>query len=690
MKNLIRICLVLLPFLTGAQAKYQYISPMPGSKNNNVEHSIIIREGSTIRAASVQEKLFTIQGSRSGRHQFTMKTCPDGKTILLQPMQSFAYDEEVTVAIAQGLQSEQGRSLNDYSFNFSTHRQYNDEELNNFRNAKRILSERELLQNGMSSDQNIEDGTRDLEGLVEITINDNPTPGDIFFDAFNAFFFTNSWTGHHVITPDGDSVYSKELSSCSDFKLQQNGNFAVRNGNHYDELDSNFSVINKIYAANGYSMDFHECQITEDHHVFIIADENQIVDMTVYDPDYSQNATVLGTVLQEFDPEGNLIFEWRSFDHIVITEAQHINLGFFYIDYVHTNAIDVDNDGNIIVSNRHLDQVNKIDVSTGEFIWRLGGLMNEFTFVNDSEKFTFQHDSRRIANGNITLWDNGNYHTPSHSQVKEYQLDEGNKIATLVWSYGHPGGNNGNTIYYSAGGNAQRLSNGNTFINGGWRTNNQNPSMFEVTPEGTIVWEMKLNPGKSMTSYRGHNYEWKPCARPTLKKMKAIDITATSATLKWNEVAGAVEYHLQHKAHLSETWKTKIISADKHSKKVTGLNPNTKYDWRIETWCDIQGVKTSGYTEIKKLTTLTERMTLNSEESINVSVFPNPSHDEISIESNAVITRVRILDLAGRELGNIISDEHQLNFSVANLPAGNYLVVVTSDGEQQVKKLIIN
>jgi hypothetical protein len=67
------------------------------------------------------------------------------------------------------------------------------------------------------------------------------------------------------------------------------------------------------------------------------------------------------------------------------------------VDYVHGNSIEEDTDGNIIISCRHLDQVNKINVGTGEFMWRLGGIKNEFTFINDPEPFTYQHDARRIA-----------------------------------------------------------------------------------------------------------------------------------------------------------------------------------------------------------------------------------------------------------------------------------------------------
>jgi hypothetical protein len=65
----------------------------------------------------------------------------------------------------------------------------------------------------------------------------------------------------------------------------------------------------------------------------------------------------------------------------------------------------------------------------------MGGSHNEFRFVNDSIPFSHQHAIRVLQNGNITLFDNGNFHTPSFSRAVEYKLDEATKSATLVWEY---------------------------------------------------------------------------------------------------------------------------------------------------------------------------------------------------------------------------------------------------------------
>ena len=71
--------------------------------------------------------------------------------------------------------------------------------------------------------------------------------------------------------------------------------------------------------------------------------------------------------------------------------------------------------------------------NTGAIIWRLGGKNNQFSFINDTIGFSHQHAIRRLENGNISLFDNGNYHSPPFSRAIEYSLNENNKTATLVW-----------------------------------------------------------------------------------------------------------------------------------------------------------------------------------------------------------------------------------------------------------------
>ncbi|MCY7409783.1 MAG: T9SS type A sorting domain-containing protein, partial [Chitinophagales bacterium] len=336
-----------------------------------------------------------------------------------------------------------------------------------------------------------------------------------------------------------------------------------------------------------------------------------------------------------------------------------------------------------------------INVSTGAFIWRLGGDSNQFTFPNDAAKFSYQHDCRVLTNGNITLFDDGNFHSPAKSFAKEYQLDLTNKIATLVWSYSHPDVN-GVVAYYFAMGSAQRLSNGNTFINWGWRSNGTLPSMTEVTSAGTIVWELTLTDGgKNIVAYRGHRYLWDNiCARPTFANMKTKSITSTTANLTWAAVANARQkYEVQYKKDADAVWTSTKVSPTATSLVITGLTLSTLYDWRIQALCDTLAGKVSKFTAIKTFTTKAFKDLQVNENVAGIFLYPNPAHDAITIESNGNISQVRVLNLLAQEIkqinfGNEVA-ETQIRLSISNLSAGNYFVEVTSNEKKEVMKLVV-
>src|SRR5262249_28108787 len=146
------------------------------------------------------------------------------------------------------------------------------------------------------------------------------------------------------------------------------------------------------------------------------------------------------------------------------------------VDYVHGNAVELDSDGNILISSRSMHEITKINRATGAVMWRFGlhALNNQFAFVNDARGFKGQHDIRRLPNGNVTLLDNGTcFDAPLYSRVVEYRLDEVNKVATLVREF-----RNAPDLYTPFMGNAQRREGGGTMI--GWGGTNPDPKVTDL------------------------------------------------------------------------------------------------------------------------------------------------------------------------------------------------------------------
>ena len=81
------------------------------------------------------------------------------------------------------------------------------------------------------------------------------------------------------------------------------------------------------------------------------------------------------------------------------------------------------------------------------------------------------------------LFDNGNLLSPPYSSSLEYQLDESDKIATLVWNYSDF------DTYASIMGSSQRIDSGETII--GWG-NNISPAVTEVKTDGTKIFELNF------------------------------------------------------------------------------------------------------------------------------------------------------------------------------------------------------
>ncbi|MBA3647883.1 MAG: aryl-sulfate sulfotransferase [Chitinophagales bacterium] len=683
-------CYFILVFnVSYSYAQFQFIAPVPGSSSHNPDRCIIIREGHEIDKSVLEKKsFFKIEGSKSGNHDFSINLSNDRRTIILKPVIPFSYSEKVTVQIKGGLYRNDGAAIMPLSFSFSIHRKYTDAEQKIFEDAVKKMDAE-----GFAPE---ESGSRTaLTGNVNVLINLNPHPGDIFYD------FASSTgigpTGGNIITSNDDSIFSLVTTGVvTDFKINHNGylTYTDRTDSDFKMLDSSYHFIKSFKPANGYKFDNHEFQIFPDGHYYMIALDDSIIDLTQFNPYYQSNAVVIGSVIQEFDDSDNLIFEWRSFDHVDLFEAVHQNFALASIDYIHTNSIEEDStDGNIIISNRHFDQVDKIDVNTGEFIWRLGGVENEFTFLNDTAKFNYQHDARRLANGHISMFDNGNYHFPPQSFGKEYALNFSEKTAKLVWSYAHPLINGTIPVQGRAMGSVQRFSDGGTFIDWGLISDPTNdPSFTEVDSANQIVWEGKIVPSNNV-SYRAHRFIWTPCARPSDQSLLATDITSTSARLSWGNATNASSFIVQYRDSGSVEWTTVSVPDSSMFVVLTGLKSGTTYEWEIQSVCNAFNPPASDFSAIKTFTT--PYGTFISNQIVQeLKIFPNPAHDFIYVslpDGSSKKATIQLLNAVGEIVFNESFPGLKGGFTIPlkNLSTGMYMVKAISDHQIFMKKALV-
>jgi hypothetical protein len=505
MRNIFILLLPLFCFFSSSSSSFtsdryfNYLDPVPNAIYVNPSSNIIIRPNQTINKHSLGENSILISGSKSGKHKFELITAESGKTIILDPVADFETGEVVTIEFTSHLKTLKGKNIEEFSYSFTTSNSLiTNSPLEGLRNElpghifTKLLSENPNNENGSN------DGIENFPSIT-VTHSDNPSPGYLFLS--NIVFNVNIPNTPHllILNNDGSPFFSRQMpAQVFNFDKQPNGNYTYfrRLTNKYYEMDTSFIVIDSFYTGNGYVTDLHELRVLPNRHALLMSYDKQIVDMSLIVPGGNPQALVTGLIIQEIDENKNVVFQWRSWDHFEITDATKESMLASQIDYVHGNAIELDYDGNLMISSRHMDEITKINRSTGKIIWRLGGKKNQFTFINDPDKFSYQHDIRRISNGNVTLFDNGNYHTPNYSRVIEYSLDEVNKTATLVWQY-----RNTPEIYGFSMGSAQRLSNGNTLV--GWGSTN--PTLTEVRPDGSKALVITFNTG--VFSYRAFKYE---------------------------------------------------------------------------------------------------------------------------------------------------------------------------------------
>jgi hypothetical protein len=491
---------------------YQYLSPVPGSKLVSPENNIIIRYGEVLDTKSLSSIRLLVTATVSGVVEGRLRLATDERTLLFSPRLPFAPGEHVTVRLGGGTRTASHTPLPPLSFSFTvaahSPRKQQEEQ------GQGLVLELEALQDKAASNDSMDPNPRGrlasacdslATPLPNVPISDSPAPGRIY----SAPLTFNSPGGHLTILDDhGQPLFFRSMSQQAlDFKLQPNGlmTYATRPGNCFYALDSTYAVVDSFSTGNGYVTDFHDLQLLDNGHALLMSYDPQPVRMDTVVSGGDPNATVIGLIVQEIDAAKNVVFQWRSWDHFQITDASvsgAVDLLSNQIDYVHGNSLELDTDGHILLSSRHLNEVTKINRQTGDIIWRLGlhAANNEFSFVGDPRGFSHQHDVRRIANGHITMFDNGIFLSPFYSRVVEYQLDENSLVATQVWEYRHTP-----DVASAFMGNAQRLSGGNTVVGwGGWFA----PNITEVRPEGTTALEFTYP--VNTWSYRSFRFDWSP------------------------------------------------------------------------------------------------------------------------------------------------------------------------------------
>jgi Arylsulfotransferase (ASST) len=514
----------------------QYYSPLQNAEYVSTGATIAVRYGPSLTDQNLSAVNFTVQGAKSGAHAGQTILADDHQTIIFKPSKPFTPGEQVKVDVSGlNLDAQHNYRPLSYTFAVATNQQPGGVGISNSIPSSPPKS---AFPDFLTVPQ-------DIPHFTVTQASPDNGEGDIFVAPF---YWTKSTVGSYllILNGQGQLVYYQsvaEAQSAFDFKVQPNGllSYFDQKSTTFYVMDSHYKVVNTYQAGNGYTADLHELQLLPNGDALLMAYDDETVDMSKVVKGGKPDATVTGLIIQELDPAKNVIFEWRSWDHIAYADST-ASLTDQKIDLVHGNALALADDGNLLLSSRNLSEITKINLKTGDIIWRFGGKANQFKLIG-GQPFAFQHDVRQLPNGDITIFDNqGTQQNPATSHGLEYKLDEKNRTATQVWEYTHTP-----PVFATFMGDTQRLSDGNTFLDWGapstadgfdWVT------MNEVSPDGKTVFELSFD--QPYVSYRAFRFPWQgsPDTLPDLAFKAGASGNGITLGYSWNGATGVASYRL--------------------------------------------------------------------------------------------------------------------------------------------------
>lgn len=536
---------------------------------------------------------------------------------------------------------------------------------------------------------------------IEVTTMENPTPGNLFIGPFGLWgMYTDVDSYMTIIDNYGHSIFYKKIShnSVNDLKLQANGQitYADGSGPRNYVLNEKMEVVDSLKPV-GYWTDLHEVIITQDNRKFLLGIDTRIVDMSEIVEGGQEDAVVMGHVVQEWDADNNVIFEWNAWDHYNILDSEpYIDLTKSTIDFSHINTIEPDTDTSLLVLARNMNEITKIDRRSGEIIWRMGGINNEFTFINDTLQWAWPHDIRKIGDGLFSMFDNGRFNTPAphFSSGVIYEIDEHAKTITQIKRF-----RNEPDVYGDIMGNFQHLDNGHFIAGWGSGSHPDSIGITEFTADGDIVHVVKMG----AINYRAWKFNWQP-------KLFSPD----HDTIDLGEL-------------VHQTWLTKVITLHNHAAyevPLTGyhfrfghfemdtefpvtLPANGSANITVKFQPDEAGLFEDALTIHSTNQENTQRigrqiyLKASAQEGFGIGenniairkIQPNPATDVITVNfSKNISGDWRITDITGSVLkASHFKNSRFVKTNVSSLPGGLYFIYVfTTENQTITSKLIKN
>jgi hypothetical protein len=354
-------------------------------------------------------------------------------------------------------------------------------------------------------------------------------------------------------------VWEGEYHPANMIYLKDNGNLVRSNhllelpfsgrpysSGRFEEIAWDGELVWSIELSDERTVPHHDFHILPNGNLVILAYDRYYGDEILaagLDPELlPSNEEIWSEKLIEINPMTNeIVWEWSVWDHliqdfdpnlpnygVVVDNPGRININYIdrnkNADWLHQNTVNYNEElDHIFLSNKATSEIWIVDhgISTeeargeaGNLLYRWGNPEAHDAGTDEDQQLYEQHDPHWIpagypGAGNVLVFDNGNNRERPYSRVIEIELpvdENGNYImnpgeptgpSEPVWEYVSDPVEN---FYSRIISGSQRQLNGNTLIASG------HPGrIFEVNPEGEIVWEYYLPSGGRL--FRAERYD---------------------------------------------------------------------------------------------------------------------------------------------------------------------------------------
>jgi outer membrane protein assembly factor BamB len=525
MAPLAALPLALALAFAAAAAAAPVISPAPGT-----QAALPTTQISFLGAAPGSLSAITVVGSESGAHHGRVSAYSSQQGESFLPERPFVAGEQVTVHARWRSPSGAATTL---ASRFT---------------VARLLSLPQVSA-AEAGGQETAPSFRSMPGLHPpvVTVETNlaaAASGDLFATPYSP----QQQSGPMIFTSSGELVWFDALPAgqrAADFRTQVldgrdeltwwQGRVLAQGYGVGEEIvmNANYRRVATVRAGNGLQADEHDFVLGPTGSVWLLAYSPVATDLAV--PGGPTAGIVIDNAIQEIDLKTGLVmWEWQSLGHIPLSDSYSSPTSAEPFDYLHLDSLQLDEQGDLLVSGMNTAALYCLDARTGAILWQLGGKHSSFA-LGAGVTLTAPQDATPLRGGDVSVLEDGSGAPGAGepAQAEVIKLDHATATATLAGSLPRTAAPFDST----GGGDAQALSDGGWLV--GW---GELPYLSEFDAAGQLVYEALL--ASAAGSYRIYREPWigQPARPPRISELNSDGTSTVYAS--WNGATTATSWQL--------------------------------------------------------------------------------------------------------------------------------------------------